>query len=240
MRRRSRHRIGDLAPPEIARFRQSLERVVSQVNGRGPHSSDMSYAVSWSHTCDMIVNDHAKRLSQFQQLLSHDHYARRAPAILTQKHFALLRERAYALLMPFFEYPRDTRTMFNFRTQSANMKASQARCKGAYLPWSVHEQAHNAGAKPPRHHPVGQAIEEVMDGICNVLIAVGSSIERAWLQNLNHELGIDHGNKPTQRLLPEIQECQASIEELMAWLGWAPHWLGCDRLCAWDVSILSP
>ena len=52
MRRRSRHRIGDLAPPEIARFRQSLERVVSQVNGRGPHSSDMSYAVSWSHTCD--------------------------------------------------------------------------------------------------------------------------------------------------------------------------------------------
>ena len=107
--------------------------------------------------------------------------------------FVLIRERIHALIMPFYDYSNP---------------GSLDRCKDAYLSWSL------------REHFVGQAIEEVLENICLILIDVGTSIERAWDQELNVDTRI----------------WENKIEKLISWLGWAPHWMNCDRLCEWDVS----
>ena len=239
MRRRSKHRVGELSLPEIDSFRQSLEHVVSQATGQGSDNSYESYPISWSHVCDMIVNNFANRLMRFQQILQHDHYAKLDSINSMKKRFGLLRERAHALIMPFLEYSVDPPIGVDSPNPSANIDASRERCKAAYLPWSLHGEAPGKGPEAKRHHPVGQAIEEVLNTICSVLIAVGDSIERTWLENFNHDLSEGNNNCRIQPLLEKIHIWQAKLEEVTAWLGWAPHWMGCDRLCRWDVSTPS-
>ena len=231
MRRRSRHRAGDLSPQENARFRQDMERMVSRIVNQDPQNSRESHAVLWSHTCDTIVNSFAKRLMQFQRLLQYEHAAEREPSVYTKRRFALLRERAHALLMPFFEYSSDIGTASDMQQQSQHIQSSLDRCKRAYLSWSVQDEAHKAEPQGMGSHFVGRAIEEVMDSICSVLVGVGTSIEKTWLRDFNHDF-----NAQFQQSHVEMQKWQDQIEELTAWLGWSPHWMGCDRLCAWDVS----
>ena len=238
MRRRSRHRAGDLSPQEIARFRQDVERMVSYTVSQEPQNCHGSRAISWSRTCDTIVNSFAKRLMRFQRLLQHDYTAEREPSVYTRRRFALLRERAHALLMPFFEYPPNIGSASGIQQQSENIQSSLDRCKRTYLPWPVRNEAHKAEPERMGDHFVGQAIEDVMDGICSVLIGAGLSIEHTWLRNFNDD-SKKMDNEQLQQSHVEMREWKDKIEELTAWLGWSPHWMGCDRLCAWDVSTLS-
>ena len=228
MRRRSRHSVGNLSPQEVANFRREMEQMVTRLVSQNPHDK---HTISWSHTCEMIVNNFAKRLMQFRQLLQHNLVKERGgPPVDSRQRFALLRERAHSLLMPFFEYPSETGT-----TSVENIEASLDRCKRAFLPWPVQYEVHNAEPKGLDHDFVGQAIEEVMDSVCSVLVGAGRSIEETWLRYFNHNLE-SPGNEQLQRSRVEMRIWHNRIEELTAWLGWAPHWMGCDRICAWDVS----
>ena len=235
MRRRSRHRVGDLSQQEIAKFRQDMERMTSRIVSQGFRNNHNSRAVSWSHTCDTIVNSFAKRLMQFQQLLQHNYVTECELPLFTRQRFALLRERAHALLMPFFEYSSDIGRASDMQQQSENIQSSLDRCKYAYLPWPVRNEAHIAEQKGMGYHFVGQAIEEVMECICSVLVGTGRSIEKIWLQDFNQGFK-QTDDKHLQQSHVEMRKWQDKIEELTAWLGWSPHWMGCDRLCAWDVS----
>lgn len=235
MRRRSRHRAGDLDPQESARFRQDMERMVSRIISQDPHNIHESRVTSWSRASDTIVNNFAKRLMQFQRLLQHTFVAEREPPVYTKRRFALLRERAHALLMPFFEYSSDTMTASGRQQQSEHVQSSLDRCKRAYLPWPVRNEAHKAEPKGIGNHFVGQAIEEVMDGICSVLVGAGKAIEKTWLRDFNHDFKKTDNGQFWQSQV-EMRRWQGKIEELTAWLGWSPHWMRCGRLCAWDVS----
>ena len=216
-RRRARHSVGAISPREVARYREEMVQMVTRVTEKD-HYSD----VSWSRTCDMITNNFSKRLLGFQQLLRHGLPRGHESPVEIKRGLALLRERAHALLMPFFDYSLEI-----------NSQASLARCKGAYLPWSVQSDADIR----LRRHFVGQAIEEVLESICSVLISAGTSIERMWLEEFNGP--IEHpSSKQLHRLRAGTRMWEDKIEELTAWLGWAPHWMGCDRLCAWDVGTL--
>lgn len=232
MRRRSKHRVGDLSPQDIARFRRDMQRMVSRTVSQDSRGDHDLLDISWSHTCDMIVNSFAKRLMQFQRLLQHDQVAEREPPVYTRREFALLRERAHALLMPFFDYSIDMTTESGMQQHSDKTQSSLDRCKRAYVPQPI---AHKAKATGIGHHYVGQAIEEVMDGICTVLVSAGRLVEKTWLRDFNHNpKGLDIGQLQQSHM--EMGKLQDKIEELTAWLGWSPHWMGCDRLCAWDVS----
>ena len=231
MRRRSKHRPGVLSLEDIAKLRRDVETMASRTSGQDPRTSLDSPAISWSHICNMIVNNFAKRLMRLQQHLEHDDFAKLGSPVTMRKQFALLRERAHALLMPFFDYSADRRTPSSMQQQSENTN----RCKGMYLPWSVQNPARKADPEGQSHHIVGQAIEEVMGNICSVLISVGGSIEKTWLRRFNQEFETV-GRGQLQQSQTDISRWRDKIEELMAWLGWSPHWMECDRLCAWDVS----
>ncbi|KAL8805343.1 MAG: hypothetical protein Q9182_002017 [Xanthomendoza sp. 2 TL-2023] len=255
MRRRSRHHVGNLTPQEVDKFRDGIEHMVNLVVGRnfhnnnnhnhGPHAT-----ISWSHTCDLIVNSFSKRLIQLQRLLQRESAAAAAAAepdgspIPLQRQFALLRERTHALLMPFFDYSSESsETGTPSGTTTEPIQPSLRRCKSAYLPWRIP----NAGQDLPKSHRfIAEAIEEVLHGICSVLIGAGLAIERIWLREFNHGrlLLDDPGKNPLQQppssAEAEMRVWSDRIEELTAWLGWAPHWMRCPRLCAWDEECYIP
>ena len=236
MRRRSKHRVGDLCQSDIARFQQSLKRIVSTLSQpaeKVSNGNQIDRSILWSAIHDRVVNNYSKRLLQFRRLLEQDHDAWTGSWITAKKRFTLLRERAHAFLMPYSEYPINPRLEFSSEQGSGSRKHTQEHCKSAYMPWPVYTASH--GKPPPlMHTPIGRAIEEVMEGICSVIISIGYSIENEWSRSFNRIPDEDAEWK--EPLLASILAWQDKIEELTAWLGWAPHWTRCDRLCDWDVS----
>ena len=236
MRRRSKHRVGELSQSDIARFQQSLKRIVSTLSQpaeKVSNGNEIDRSISWSAITDLIVDNYSKRLLQFRQLLEQDHDAWTSSWITAKKRFTLLRERSHALLVPYLEYSIDPLWESSSEQGSRIRKHAQERCKSAYMPWPILSAPH--GKHPSlMQYPIGQAIEEVMEGICSVLISVGSSIEKEWGRTFN--CIPDEKDEWEEPLLASILTWQDNIEELTAWLGWAPHWTRCDALCDWDVS----
>ncbi|KAI4246029.1 MAG: hypothetical protein LQ352_006473, partial [Teloschistes flavicans] len=199
MRRRHRHRAGNLSTHEITILHRDTEQMLSRlVSQEGPHI----ITISWSRLCDTIVNSFAKPLMHFQQLLLQLHSpsaaaAAAAPSLpSTKQGFASLREHAHAMLMPFFDYQQ----------QPESLPSSLHRCKNIYLPWQTdHTYNQAAAATAPddnlKTHFVGQAMEEVLENICSTLINLGASIEESWLQNFNDD---DHHHTPDRGHLQHL------------------------------------
>ena len=236
MRRRSKHRVGDLSQSDVTLFHQSLKRILSELSqstNDASQSNKLDRNVPWSYLCDKIVDNFSKRLMQFQQLLDVDDEAWTSSSIIARRKFILIRERSHTFLMPFSEYPIGS---YKDSAQTSRIKKqAHERCKYMYLPRPAYTASHESPSLDVHHH-FSQAIEEVMHNICSVLISVGYSIEKEWIQNFNNDVPKDDGWKKS--LQANVLSWQENIEELTAWLGWAPHWIGCDRLCGWDVSNL--
>ncbi|KAI4266596.1 MAG: hypothetical protein LQ337_008735, partial [Flavoplaca oasis] len=238
MRRRASHRVGNMSAQDVDRLRFDLKQMVARIVSADSHDSQSRHAVSWSHTCDMIVNNFAKRLIHLQHLLREVSDPIDVLSETSRRHFAFLREQIHALLMPFFEYPATFETASETPEQQEKRPektlASLDRCKRRYLPVIHHIAASTATTESSNsHHSVKQAIEEVMDNICTVLIGIGTSVENTWLHHFNQPKHLPD-LKQQQSLRTEYVTWHDQIEELNAWLGWAPHWMQCDRLCAWN------
>ena len=238
MRRRSKHRVGDLSGSDLTTFYRSLKRVVSkysQSTDDVSQSDDLSRKIPWSYICDMIVDSYSKRLMQFQRLFDLDKDAWTGSGTAARKQFTLIRERSHTFLMPFLEYSTDPYKKFHSVQASRIKEQAHKRCKYTYLPRSMYTSSQE-NAYVDADHPFGRAIEAVMDNICSVLISIGYSIEKEWFQNFNDDIFREDGWKKPLRAHFVIW--REKLEELTAWLGWSPHWIGCDRLCDWDVSSL--
>ena len=241
MRRRSKHRVGDLSQSGLTKFHQELTRIASkysQSTNHLPYSSGFDRNIPWSYICDQIVNTYSKRLVHFQRLLNITDDAWNGSGIFARKQFVQIRERSHALLMPFVEHPLNpSEDVHSSQHVSWMQERAQERCKHAYLPiWPASATFQGEGEAQLRmsQHPFGQAILEVTDAICSMLVSVGYGVEKEWIQNFNDgRFENDTWKRPLQT---KLLSWQAKLEELTAWLGWAPHWIGCDRLCDWDVS----
>ncbi|KAL8875754.1 MAG: hypothetical protein Q9198_005931 [Flavoplaca austrocitrina] len=244
MRRRASHRAGNMNAQDLDRLRLDLKRMVTRVVSGDSHGSRSRHEVPWSRICDTIVNNFAKRLMHLQRLLAEGLDCDGGSTIRTKQYFASLRERIHALLIPFFEYSTTIKaaseTPEQQEKQSEKTLASLDRCKRRYLPALQHREASKTTTKASTTHRfVEEAIGEVMDNICTVLIGIGKSVEKTWLQNFNQPTHLPD-RKQQEILQIEFRTWHDQIEELNAWLGWAPHWMQCDRLCASNVSELAP
>ncbi|KAL8889954.1 MAG: hypothetical protein Q9215_002823 [Flavoplaca cf. flavocitrina] len=243
MRRRASQRVGNMNAQDLDRLRLDLKRMVIRVVNADSHESRSRHAVPWSRICDTIVDNFAKRLMHLQRLLAEGLDCDGGSTVRTKRYFASLRERIHALLMPFFEYSTIIETASETpeqqEKQSEKTLASLDRCKRHHLPALQNREVSKAMTKASTtHHFVEEAIEEVMENICTVLIGIGTSVEKTWLQHFNQPTHLPN-RKQHEMLRIDARVWHDKIEELNAWLGWAPHWMQCDRLCAWNVSDLS-
>ncbi|KAL9599245.1 MAG: hypothetical protein Q9219_003947 [cf. Caloplaca sp. 3 TL-2023] len=225
MRRRSKHRTGNLTQQDIATFRDNIKSMIRRAIHR-----DSQRSFSYSHINDMIVDHYAMRIMHLQRLLERDFIRQHYPPsdISAYRSFINLRERVHALLMPFFDYSAQVAPSSN----DDKLSASLDRCKRQYLPVSLKEGI--------SHTFTSHATEEVLQTICSVLISVGSSVETTWLHHYNQGSRTSNNDKDWQNLRTLSRRWHEQIEELTAWLGWTPHWMGCDRACAWDVRLTLP
>ncbi|KAL8876133.1 MAG: hypothetical protein Q9198_005616, partial [Flavoplaca austrocitrina] len=240
MRRRASHRVGNMNPQDLDRLRLDLKRMVTRVVSADSYRSRSRHAVPWSRICDTIVNNFAKRLMHLQRLLAEGLDCDGGSTVCTIRYFASLRERIHALLMPFFEYSTTIETASETPDQqekrSEKTLASLDRCKRRCLPALQHREASKTTTKASiTYHFVEEAIGEVMDNICTVLIGIGKSVEKTWLQNFNQPTHLSD-RKQQETLRIEFRTWHDQMEELNAWLGWAAHWMQCDRLCAWNEA----
>ena len=236
MRRRSKHRVGDISQSDVATFHQNLKRIVSTLSQpaeKRSQTNQIDRSIPWSTVHDLVVERYSTRLLQFRRLLEQHHDKWTGSWITARNHFALLRERSHGFLMPYMEYPTDPLMEISSEKGSQIRKHALERCNSAYLPWSVNTSPRGEPS-PLIVYPISRAIGEVMEGICSVLISVGYSIEMEWSRSFNHIP--DEDDEWEGPLLVSILAWRDKIEELTAWLGWAPHWTRCDRLCDWDVS----
>ncbi|KAL8846894.1 MAG: hypothetical protein Q9221_008034 [Calogaya cf. arnoldii] len=182
MRRRARHRLGNISPQEVDILRSNVKQMMARVVNRTTHGAQGRNAISWSHTSDMIIENYARRLMHLQRLLGEGSDGDHESQASLHKSFTMLRERAHALLMPFFEYPFSPETA----VESQEVQVSFDRCKRQYLPASMYKGASETlCTELPSRYDIGQAFEEVMDNICSVLIDTGLSIEKTWLLKFN-------------------------------------------------------
>ncbi|KAL8654503.1 MAG: hypothetical protein Q9226_003411 [Calogaya cf. arnoldii] len=236
MRRRARHRVGNISPQEVDILRSNVKQMVARVVNRTSHDAQGRNIVCWSRTSDMIIENYARRLMHLQRLLGEGSDGDHESQASLHNSFTMLRERAHALLMPFFEYPFNAETAVEF----PEVQVSFDRCKRQYLPASMSKGTSGTRFREsPSHGVIGQAIEEVMDNICTVLIDTGLSIEKTWFRKFNQGAPILN-EKQHQILRNEIRTWHDGIEELTAWLGWAPHWMSCNKLCEGDEECYIP
>ena len=234
MRRRSKHRVDNLDPSEVAMLRRDLTHIASSFLEAPRESSNY---VSWNYICELIVQNYSKRLQRFQKLLGNETSSLTGSPADIKRYFILLRERSHAFLAPFLEYSSDAGT--DTTKEAAKVKANaQEHCKAQYLPRTAYP-SYNGSPHSLSDSAISETIEEVMSVICSTLIDIGVAIEQEWAHSFNRiqEWGGNSGEHWMISIDDQISAWREDIEELTAWLGWAPHWMHCDRLCDWDVSV---
>ncbi|MCJ1310932.1 hypothetical protein MMC25_004600 [Agyrium rufum] len=238
MRRRHRQRVGELRENEVIRLQcamtDMLARLENDNDSRRSHDD-----IDWSLLTDTITQFYAKRLNGLQILLDHDEYTWNGTAETLDRWFAKLRQRSHTLLAPYFDmstYERNgTHQMENLDLSSQLGQETFDRCKYVYTYGLRFTEPFTSTSQSDYHR---QAVEEILHGICSILITVGFGIERVWRDEFDDyvpETGIWTGTlRETTRAWGE------QIEELRAWLGWVPETMHCSRMCDWDVSSVPP
>ncbi len=84
------------------------------------------------------------------------------------------------------------------------------------------------------------AVEETAGSICSVLIDVGFAVEGLWQSKFDDPPKNTTESVSRQKMRNEVQYRIRGIEELMAWLGWAGEWVGCEKKCDWDETCYIP
>ncbi|KAG7044917.1 putative serine protein [Colletotrichum scovillei] len=135
-----------------------------------------------------------------------------------------LRGQSHMFLVSFLEYPGEIDRQ-TWDVRGALFAETYSRCRYRYtrlmvdLPLSVRER------------DLRDAVEEVMGGICGVLLEVGFGVERAWYD-------LERGE--TSELKAAGGEWADGVRRLRAWVGWEEEFIRCREVCGWDERCYIP
>ncbi|TDZ20512.1 Uncharacterized protein Cob_v006413 [Colletotrichum orbiculare MAFF 240422] len=135
-----------------------------------------------------------------------------------------LRGQSHMFLVSFLEFPHD----IGDKTWSVDgplFGETYSRCRYRYTRLLVDLPLGQ------RERDLRDAVEEVMGGLCGVLLEVGFEIEKAWYQL---EEGDMNGLKKLRR------RWEDSVKRVRAWVGWEEEFIRCDEVCGWDERCYIP
>ncbi|CCF47380.1 hypothetical protein CH063_15792 [Colletotrichum higginsianum] len=130
--------------------------------------------------------------------------------------------------MPFLEYPHEIGPG-TWDVAGGLFSETYSRCRYRYTRLLVDVPLSG------RERDLRDATEEVMGGICGVLLEVGFGIERAWF-----ELEEEPAEGGRSGLEAESQGWVDAVRRLRAWVGWEGEFTRCTRVCAWDERCYIP
>ena len=259
VRRRRLHRVSEVSKADGEIMRRAVEerlrvRLLSEewVDGGRPGVTVCS-GVDWHLNAQEVVAFYSEGLREILRMLiliglinENDEGAEGSdekPAI--REMLAALRERTHWLMLPYFEYPPGPHTeetlARDYSLDSTAAEAALERCRKQYGP--VGDELEHA---PKSEHLLEWSFKETLNSICTTVFDVGLALEREWLLNFNY-LDPNSGGRwsldaptitVTRDVVVKAQEWKETVEELMAWLGWAELWTGCEGFCKPSVSIL--
>lgn len=232
-RRRRAHTLTNASLDDATMMREDSERVILHLLSNPANCSGMD----WTVLTTEIVQTYATDLASFlEKLQAFDHLLKTNRTEL-REWAAGVRDRTHSFLLPFLEYPNKTDEE-SWMTNSTLFNDTYSRCRFHYTRLLDPNEHVFLG---PEESTLKWATEEVMSGICSVLVDTGLSMERVWNSNFNVPSNTTPIEYPAVGdLEEEVNRWTEGVEELMAWLGWAGEWTSCDRKCELDEKCFIP
>ncbi|KZL70634.1 hypothetical protein CI238_01546 [Colletotrichum incanum] len=135
-----------------------------------------------------------------------------------------LRGQSHMFLVSFLEYPHEI-DAGTWDLTGELFGETYSRCRYRYTRLLVDVPL------SARERDLKDAVEEVMGGICGVLLEVGFGVERAWYD-------LEEGEK--SGLEVKSIGWADSVRRLRAWLGWEGEFIRCEKICGWDERCYIP
>ncbi|TID07669.1 Uncharacterized protein CH35J_001144 [Colletotrichum higginsianum] len=221
-RRRRLHHLEGVTALQAAEMRWDTEVMLRDaVVGSGGCSG-----MEWAGTMGEIVQRTAGRLMALEQ--GARSFAGGGNVTEVRDWLYRLRGQSHAFLMPFLEYPHEIGPG-TWDVAGGLFSETYSRCRYRYTRLLVDVPLSG------RERDLRDATEEVMGGICGVLLEVGFGIERAWF-----ELEEEPAEGGRSGLEAESQGWVDAVRRLRAWVGWEGEFTRCTRVCAWDERCYIP
>jgi hypothetical protein len=229
-RRRRAHRLDSITPSDALLMKIDSERVLSDLLDDATNCS----GIDWAVMTNDIVRTYAGNLPKFLKVLEKYEELPKGNQSAVRDWLKVVRDQTHAFLLPFLEYPdsADDRILGGiWSSRSELYRNTYSRCRFHHTRLLDPEVGFRLG---PEESILKWAVEETSGGICSVLVGVGLAVEGLW----DSEFNTLNATRVTRFLdqKAEVRRWTEEVEELMAWLGWAGEWIGCEKKCALDVS----
>ncbi|KAK0099313.1 hypothetical protein ONS95_006326 [Cadophora gregata] len=230
-RRRRQHVLDNVTSSEAALLRTNSERVMRD-RLLGIESCS---GVDWLVLTNSIVQTYSRPLLKLSKTL--ENYGNHTSnSSLLQEWMSDVHQQTHMFVMPFFEYPEDADEE-TWKPGSELFEKTYSLCRFQHTRLLDPEEGIVLG---PEETLLKWAVEETTGGICSVIIEIGLAVKGLWQAKFNRAPISDTEARLAKSIKSEVHRWTNGIQELMAWLGWAGEWIGCEEKCAWDESCFIP
>tara|TARA_R110002060_G_scaffold26726_6_gene36300 strand:- start:280 stop:1110 length:831 start_codon:yes stop_codon:yes gene_type:complete len=198
------------------------------------HGDEKCSGVDWTALTTDIVQTYSSPLLKLSRTLQ-KYGNHTSNSSVLHEWMADIRQQTHMFVLPFLEYPEaaDDET---WKRDSPLFKKTYSYCRYQHTRLLDPEEGIMLG---PEETLLKWSVEETMGGICSVIVEVSLAVEGLWQSKFNQ------APNPTTLSLTmtrtsKVQDWTNGIEEVMAWLGWAGEWIGCEKKCGWDESCFIP
>ncbi|KAF6838573.1 hypothetical protein CPLU01_02374 [Colletotrichum plurivorum] len=216
-RRRRLHHLEAATPAQAEQVRGETEAMLRDVLTGGRYSG-----MGWVETMGEIVQRTAGHLMALEQAAQFDGDEKNDTEAREWLH--RLRGQSHMFLVSFLEYPHEI-TDETWEVDGPLFGETYSRCRYRYTRLLVDVPLSS------RESDLRDAVEEVMGGICGVLLEVGFEVERTWY-------ALEEGASLELRKLGE--RWADGVRMLRAWVGWEGEFIRCDKVCGWDERCYIP
>ncbi|TVY85577.1 Uncharacterized protein LSUE1_G000091 [Lachnellula suecica] len=233
-RRRRKHTLDGITTMDADLMRSSSERVLRDFISPSPQNCS---GIDWKLMTGEIIRTYAGPLKVLSKALKAHENLPIGNQTSLKVWVASIRRQMHDILLPFLEYPEDNAGEAIWKRNSKHFKKTYSQCKFQHTRLLDLLDGFDLGQE---ENDLKWAVEETLAGLCSVLVEVGFSVERLWQMDFNVLPPTAKEGPAFEILKEEFLRWTHGVEELMAWLGWAGEWTGCEKKCAFDERCFVP